>query len=111
MIIKEYKRILQQIHRERDKLAADEGAILAALVQEHAPLKVGDIIEIPRQAYSHLGKTCKVTNVCATATRNWRNKDIVIELGIEGLVLKQDGTAGERKVHWWQNVEPQDDKN
>lgn len=75
--------------------------LLAAFTEAHCPLKVGDLLEVPKEAHTSEGKPCCVTRTF-TRTDYWDK----LEFRITADVFRKDGSKGQRSVNWSIPVKP-----
>ncbi len=98
--IREYINAIEAAQAEIDEATQRRNG-LALEAAEMAPVKVGDVIPVHREAYCFQGKTCRVVNV--RLALDYSKRPI---WKIRGIVLKADGTAtnGSKGVNWEQTA-------
>ncbi len=89
------KQALAKLQADIDAATEAKTILLRDYTAEHCPLKVGDLLEVPKEAWSSVGKACCVTRVF-TRTDYFDG----LEFRVKADVLRKDGSKGVRSVSW-----------
>jgi hypothetical protein len=69
-----------------------------AMADFFCPIKVGDVLEVPREAYSHIGKQCRVICVVPVKRGKYWKWRIVVQ------VLKTNGDDSLHRADWTKEI-------